>query len=380
MDSLLRFDEFQERALYDPDQGFFAQHGSAGGRRGDFVTSVEVGPLFGAVIGRYLDAQWERLGRPNELWVYELGAGRGTLALSIRAGTPNCQAALRYVCIERSALLRDEQREQAAALSGVVVGNDADSLVCIDTTSGMEIHQRAELPDGPLVGVVLANELLDNVPTRILRGVASTTTDSFAASAHNDTNTFEELWVQPTDTGNEAVWFPLEVISAQYLDELQLSHFPVGAEFPFQEQAVALVHDMASRLEQGSLLFFDYMRETSDMATLDRSAWLRTYRNHERGVDPLEAVGSQDITCDVAVDQITTVLARATVSEQADWLATYGIDELVAEGKAAWHAAATAPTLAAMRGRSRVREAEALTDPSGLGGFGVIEWHPVTNT
>ncbi|HEX8803821.1 MAG TPA: hypothetical protein VF743_06500, partial [Acidimicrobiales bacterium] len=39
-----------ERALYDPDGGFYESGGgSAGGRGGHFLTSPEVGGLFGAV-------------------------------------------------------------------------------------------------------------------------------------------------------------------------------------------------------------------------------------------------------------------------------------------------------------------------------------------
>ena len=39
-----------------------------------------------------------------------------------------------------------------------------------------------------------------------------------------------------------------------------------------------------------------------------------------------------------------------------------------------WDERAARGDLAALRARSRVREAEALTDPSGLGGFSVVEW------
>lgn len=371
MDNLLRFDEYQEWALYDPTIGFFAQQGSAGGRRGDFVTSVEIGPLFGAVLGRYLDAEWERLGQPEDFWVYELGAGRGTLALGVRAGKPACQSALRYVCIERSERLRAEQREQAHALSGVNLEpldpgpSEPLEHVFTDQATSMQVYQSSELPAGTLTGVVLANELLDNIPTRVLR----------CTSSGEATATYEELWVQQgPDEANHAVWFPLEEISAQYVEALGLPEMHVGAEFPYQEQAVALVHELGTKLIAGSLLFFDYMRPTNELAVTPRSEWLRTYRSHERGDDPLQHPGSQDITCDVAVDQIMAVLGNAAVTEQHEWLRSHGIDELVEEGKAAWHRSAAAPTLAALQGRSRVREAEALTDPNGLGGFGVIEW------
>ena len=42
----IRFDEFMRIALYG-DHGFYTTGGQAG-RRGDFITSPEIGPLFGA--------------------------------------------------------------------------------------------------------------------------------------------------------------------------------------------------------------------------------------------------------------------------------------------------------------------------------------------
>jgi hypothetical protein len=73
----------------------------------------------------------------------------------------------------------------------------------------------------------------------------------------------------------------------------------------------------------------------------------------------------------VCLDQLPVASA---VRPQAQFLRRWGIDELVAEGRAAWTAAAAAPDVAALRMRSRVSEAEALTDPHGLGAFDVLEW------
>ena len=58
------FSEVMEAALYDPDHGFYASGGVAG-RRGDFITSPEVGPLFGAVVARALDSWWGAARRPD---------------------------------------------------------------------------------------------------------------------------------------------------------------------------------------------------------------------------------------------------------------------------------------------------------------------------
>ncbi len=62
------------------------------------------------------------------------------------------------------------------------------------------------------------------------------------------------------------------------------------------------------------------------------------------------------------------------VETQGDFLRAHGLDELVAEGRAAWDAGAATGGLEAIRGRSRIAEADALTDPNGLGGFSVVQW------
>ena len=99
--------------------------------------------------------------------------------------------------------------------------------------------------------------------------------------------------------------------------------------------------------------------------------WLRTFVAHGRGVHYLSAVGEQDITVEVALDQLSVA---SSVMTQAEFLHEFGIATLVDEGRAAWQRAAAAPDLAAMVMRSRVREAEALLDPAGLGGFSVVQW------
>ena len=68
------------------------------GRRGDFLTSPEVGPLFGAVIARATSTRvWDRLDRPDPFTVVDAGAGPGTLARAVLAAAPGVRggAALR---------------------------------------------------------------------------------------------------------------------------------------------------------------------------------------------------------------------------------------------------------------------------------------------
>ena len=98
--------EYVEACLYDADGGFYMRPGGgrAGGRSGHFLTAPEVGPLFGAVLARALDAWWTELGEPDPFMVMDWGAGPGTLARSVLAAEPRCMAAgaLRLVLVELS--------------------------------------------------------------------------------------------------------------------------------------------------------------------------------------------------------------------------------------------------------------------------------------
>jgi SAM-dependent MidA family methyltransferase len=121
----------------------------------------------------------------------------------------------------------------------------------------------------------------------------------------------------------------------------------------------------------GPVVVFDYGCSTGELAARPWREWVRTYRGHEPGGHPLDDPGRQDVTCEVAVDQLPE---PARVERQAEALARWGIDDLVAEGRRRWGERAHVGDLAALMARSRVREAESLTDPAGLGAFLVLEW------
>jgi hypothetical protein len=59
---------------------------------------------------------------------------------------------------------------------------------------------------------------------------------------------------------------------------------------------------------------------------------------------------------------------------QAAFLRAHGIDELADAARSAWQARAHIGDVEALRHRSRLSEAAALTDPAGLGAFRALEW------
>ena len=143
---------------------------------------------------------------------------------------------------------------------------------------------------------------------------------------------------------------------------------PDGARIPVATAAHRWVREAR---ECGRVVVFDYADTTASMARRPMDEWLRTYREHRRGIEPLGDLGAQDITCEVAVDQLPPPVHQTT---QADWLRAHGMGELVEEGRRIWKDRKHLSDLEAMRARSRVNEAAALTDPNGLGAFTVLEW------
>lgn len=351
MTSGVPFSQFMEGALYDPATGFYAGEGRAG-RRGDFLTSPEVGPLFGALVAERIDREWERLGRPDPFVVVDAGAGPGTLARAVALALPRCASSLRYVSVEVSAAQR---RRHAEHLDGWIGDMDAAALdrFVTDPAPGPRFASSPELPES-FDGIVIANELLDNLPFDIVRS----------------TPTGPEMLVV-TGEGRRA-----EAVPADLPDDVVdlLGRIPPGAWVPWQHRARRWVEDVRARIGRGTLIVLDYAATTSELADRGLQGWLRTYVGHERSDDPLLDPGSRDITADVDLVQLSLDHPPEIVTTQRDWLMALGLDALVAEGRRIWHERSTSPDVVALRGRSRIGEAEALCDPGGLGAFTVLEW------
>ncbi len=347
-----------EAALYDPEAGFFSTGGGPGRAGGDFLTSPEVGGLFGRLVGRALDDWWERLGQPDPYVVVEAGAGRGRLAVAVLGAQLRCGPALRYVLVERSEALRDAHHEHlriepAAEVLGPAVRPDPEEAPEPVPGTGPIVTTLADLPAGTFPGVVVANELFDNLPFRVV-----------------ERN--EQGWAEIRIGGDgpfEPVRVPADDSLAGEADALAgRAVIAAGTRLPVQGGIAEWLLSCRRMLRRGAVISFDYGARAEEVAG---RRWLRTFRAQQPGTDPWDDPGSQDITADVVTEAVERAARRAGFAleeeiTQADWLRARGVDELVAEARDAWHGR-TATDLAAIRHRSLVHEADALTDPAGLG-------------
>lgn len=295
--------------------------------------------MFGACVAVRLDEVWLELGRPDPFVVIEGGSGPGRLCRDVMLGVDGCREALRYVMVERSELQRDE------AFARVVA-------TCFSGSDEVPISTASDLPPGPFTGVVLANELLDNLPVRLLEQQ-------------------EDGWAELYVDDGTLVPSPAPDAAKKMATALAGAR-PSGTRVPLQLKAAVWVRRALDLLEAGRVIVFDYgFESTAELADRPFEEWLRTYRSHRRAADPLADPGTHDITCDVAFDQLP---AGAVIEPQARWLRSRGIESMVEPARAQWQVAASRPDAAAVAARSVLDEAAQLVAPDGLGGFLVAEW------
>ncbi len=77
----ITFAEYMDACLYHPEHGYYTKADQS--ERRDYITSVDVTPVFGRLLARQLHEMWTVLGRPQPFMLGEAGAGNGRLAKQI---------------------------------------------------------------------------------------------------------------------------------------------------------------------------------------------------------------------------------------------------------------------------------------------------------
>ena len=322
----ITFAAFMEAALYDPHHGFYARPPI--GPAGDFVTSPHVSPAFGDLLARQLAECWELLGRPDPFVVAEAGAGDGTLARRIaEASIEPVARAMRYVAIERS----------PGALAAL-------------RSAGIEASER--LP-GP-VHVVLANELLDNLPFHRLRERGGHAVEVLVGHTGER---LVEVEGEPSPEALAPLDRPLEP----------------GEERPVSPAALSFVDDIAAAVPRGYAFLIDYGFEPGE-----RTGEVHSYRSHRVTGDVLAEPGSRDVTA--AVD-LGAIAARAARAGLGTWGPVSQRDALLGLGMRLWlrglrarraDAEREGDHRLAMRLWGAISRASILVDEGKLGGLKVL--------
>jgi len=292
----ITFADYMDACLYHPEHGYYTKADQ--GERRDYITSVDVTPVFGRLLARQFHEMWTVLGRPQPFALVEAGAGSGRLAKQVldctRESFGEFYSATRYIAVERSAARRAAQMQ-----------NLEEHIASVRFCPSEELP--AEIPNG----CIFSNELFDAFAVhRVLR-------------ANED---LQEIYVTNTQNEFREEFGPLSSIGiAEYFDAQAIT-LREGQMAEVNLAACEWIEDMARRLHRGFLLTIDYGYQAQQLYD-DRHmrGTLMAYDRHRAGEDFYRAPGAQDLTAHV---NFTTLdlwgarsgLVRAGFTSQTNFL------------------------------------------------------------
>lgn len=202
-----------------------------------FITPPEYTPLYGGMMARQIEEMWERLDRPSDFKIIEMGAGNGTQArdtMRFLEGIQNSTGKsifddAQYITIDRSPQLREEQKKALAEFEGkhkVVDGSVTNKL-----------------PIERVTGVMVSTELPDAFPVKIVK------------LSHGE---WKELYIDKGDKNKfREIWTELSPEAIQYLGDYEIK---VREErpYPLNIAMVNWVKEIDKVLDRGYMLTVDY--------------------------------------------------------------------------------------------------------------------------
>jgi SAM-dependent MidA family methyltransferase len=329
------FSEFMSLALYAPGLGYYSAGARKFGAGGDFTTAPEISPLFGRCLARQCRDVLAETGGS----ILEFGAGTGALAASVLETLAELDALPeRYFILEISADLRARQEERLARL--------APSLAA-------RVAWLERLPESPLTGVLLANEVLDALPCE--RFVVR---EGRARRLGVGLDARDMLREVELDDGPARP------------DGLDAQGLPEGYRGEWCPTIAPWIASLAAGLERGLALACDYGQPRAALYHADRvDGTLQCHFRHRVHDDPFVNVGLQDITAWVDFTAVAEAAADAGLevagfTTQAALLLALGIERDIAaeaEGPARYARAAEARRLLMPSEMGEVFKAVALT-------------------
>lgn len=277
------FREFMRMALYEPGLGYYVAGLRKIGKEGDFITAPEISPLFSQCLANQCAQVLTELGGGD---ILELGAGSGIMAADIllHLETLDCLPQ-HYRILDLSPELRDRQHQTLQ-------------------TQAPHLFERVEwldsLPNPPMHGVILGNEVLDAMPVELFTLVKG-----------------ERLVRQVEIQGDGFGFVPVDGF---YTSE-------------YNPALPGWMCSISDALASGVLLLIDYGYEATDYYHPERSqGTLLCHYQHRVHDQPLLYPGLQDITASVdftavADASLDTGLELAGYTTQASFLANSGLEE-----------------------------------------------------
>ncbi len=273
--AVLSFARFMELALYCPESGYYEQQKDIVGRRGDFVTSVSTGELFGQLLAFQFSGWLEEMRIANgRLQLVEAGAHDGRLALDIlswlQLHRPQLFLEIEYVILEPSARRQEWQRKTLEQF--------APRVRWLSQLDGSTVQR--------FNGIIFSNELLDAFPVHRYGWNVK------------EKNWFE--WGVAVD-GEKFVWAKIQNSEFRTQNPELEAVLPDNYTVEASPAAENWWHQAAGNLARGKIVAIDYGHNiTQELFSPARvNGTLRAYSRHHVSGDLLANPGGQDLTAHV---------------------------------------------------------------------------------
>ena len=273
------FSSFMQRALYDPQRGYYTARIKTVGARGDFSTSATLSPLLGKAIAGWLLQEARETGVCT---IIEVGGGDGSLMSTVLSGLGWWQRRrFRVLMVDASPVLIQQQKQRLGGQVQSWFATLPEALAACDGAA-----------------LIFHNELLDAFPVDLVQG---------------DSETWSEVWLNHEGGNTREELLPLK-LDTQTFSALQSK--PSG-RCELHTAVLAWLQGWVSQWKRGAMLTIDYGDLFPALYYRRPQGTLRAYLLQQRltGPEVYLNAGRQDITCDVNFTDYRAWLAAAGTHE-----------------------------------------------------------------
>lgn len=273
------FSSFMQRALFDPQRGYYTARIKTVGARGDFSTSATLSPLLGKAVAHWL---LEEARATGVYTLIEVGGGDGSLMSAVLAGFGWWQRRrFRVLMVDASPILVAQQQQKLGGKVSAWFTTLPEALSACDGKA-----------------LIFHNELLDAFPVDLVQG---------------DGERWNEVWLRHEGGGIREELRPLSFDAATY-SALQLK--PAG-RCELATAAHSWLQAWMPLWQSGAMLTIDYGDLCPALYHRRPQGTMRAYLMQQRltGPEVYLNAGRQDITCDVNFTDVRQWLAEGGAQE-----------------------------------------------------------------
>ncbi|MGB9601748.1 MAG: class I SAM-dependent methyltransferase [Verrucomicrobiia bacterium] len=287
---LITFERFMEMCLYEPKLGYYERNEGIIGKKGDYITSVSVGSIFGYLLAFRFNKWFSQFKTQNnginDLYLIETGANGGLLAVDILTWFQNYNKntfnRIKYLIIEPSVRRREWQKQNTK--------NFSEKILWFDSLNDAHQSLSGNTFELSAVAIIFSNELLDSFPVhRLVWDAKLKRWFEIGICLGGDCLKYIRI-----DLSDECLGY------VKKIDETILEFIPDGFSFEISLKALDWWKNAGEFLKRGKLVAIDYGYTTEGILNpLYIQGTFRGYSRHHINDEWLKNPGYQDLTADV---------------------------------------------------------------------------------